>query len=386
MKHTLLLILVTILSAVRLHADEVVYYNKPWKEVLAKAKAEHKYIFIDCYTDWCSWCKVMDKETMTNTEVIKLLGDNFIAVKMEMEHGEGIAMSMKYHITGFPSFLFFNSDGEYVYHTSGYQKSPDFLGELKGVLDKTKQTAAPGFSKSMNVGYPDFYKNSFVENGKRTFPKQEEVVAFLDKQQDLFSEVSWAVIARYDAGDKYTRHFLDNVPRYRQLFGKTGVNDKLNTLLGSLLATATKNKDEKAFDNLLPMLDKYMGDEAPNARVYCSLSFYKAIKDWNRYGMACNEFVLRNGFGKTTEINSFCWDIYENSDDKKLLASACKWMAEVVSLDASYPNLDTYASLLYKTGQISDAKTMAVKAVAIGKAAGSDVKATEELLQKMETK
>ena len=30
-----------------------------WTEVQAKAKAEHKYIFMDCFTTWCGPCKYM---------------------------------------------------------------------------------------------------------------------------------------------------------------------------------------------------------------------------------------------------------------------------------------------------------------------------------------
>ncbi|MDQ2721558.1 MAG: thioredoxin domain-containing protein [Bacteroidota bacterium] len=31
-----------------------------WSQVLAKAKTENKYIFVDCYTTWCGPCKQMD--------------------------------------------------------------------------------------------------------------------------------------------------------------------------------------------------------------------------------------------------------------------------------------------------------------------------------------
>ncbi len=57
----LLWVMLCLAFAVNVYAGEVAYFNKPWKEVLAKAKAENKYIVVDCYTDWCGWCKVMDK-------------------------------------------------------------------------------------------------------------------------------------------------------------------------------------------------------------------------------------------------------------------------------------------------------------------------------------
>src|SRR3954463_3324810 len=92
-------------------ASEINYFNRSWQEIKAKAKAENKYIFVDCYTEWCGWWKTMDKETMADAGIVSLMNDKFIATKIDMEHGEGILLAMKYHITGFPSFLFFNPDG-----------------------------------------------------------------------------------------------------------------------------------------------------------------------------------------------------------------------------------------------------------------------------------
>ena len=40
-----------------------------WKEVKAKAEAEHKYIFMDCYATWCGPCKWMNK----NIDIHKIL-------------------------------------------------------------------------------------------------------------------------------------------------------------------------------------------------------------------------------------------------------------------------------------------------------------------------
>ena len=43
-----------------------------------------KYL-IDIYTEWCSWCKVMDKKTFTDPEVQKYLEENFNIVKFNAE-------------------------------------------------------------------------------------------------------------------------------------------------------------------------------------------------------------------------------------------------------------------------------------------------------------
>jgi thioredoxin-related protein len=55
------------------------------EEVQQLSKKEPRKVFIDMYTDWCGWCKVMDKNTFTNAEVIQELNNTFYAVKFDAE-------------------------------------------------------------------------------------------------------------------------------------------------------------------------------------------------------------------------------------------------------------------------------------------------------------
>ena len=369
--------------AAAMHAEEINYYNKTWAEIKARAKKEHKYIFIDCYTDWCGWCKVMDKETMTQPEIVNTLNSRFVAVKMDMEHGEGIQMAMKYHVNGFPSFLVFDENGRYVYQSAGYQKLAEFSKMLADATDRKKQLSAPGYSTSLDVDYPQFYKNAFAGNGKRTFPKAEEVEKWLSEQKDLTSEASWAVIARFAGDAKYAGYFLEHVNEYRKLYGRVSVNDKLNALLGQQLNEIMQKKDDDAFALLLQSIDRYMGEEAPMARIYCSIAYYKAAENWPRYAAAAADYIKKEGLENGSYINTICWDIYEKCDDKAAITNACKWMKAVVEKDAAYAHLDTYAALLYKSGNNGDALAWAGRALEKGKADSADVKGTEELIAKI---
>ena len=47
-------------------------------------------LFIDTYTDWCGWCKKMDKDTFTNTVIADLLNNKFYAVKFNAEGKEKV--------------------------------------------------------------------------------------------------------------------------------------------------------------------------------------------------------------------------------------------------------------------------------------------------------
>ena len=45
-----------------------------------------KKIIIDLYTDWCGWCKVMDKNTFTDSEVVSIINKNFSPLKFNAEY------------------------------------------------------------------------------------------------------------------------------------------------------------------------------------------------------------------------------------------------------------------------------------------------------------
>ena len=50
---------------------------KTWlsiEEGVVQANQDQKKILIDVYTDWCKWCKVMDKETFGNAALLPYLG------------------------------------------------------------------------------------------------------------------------------------------------------------------------------------------------------------------------------------------------------------------------------------------------------------------------
>lgn len=52
-------------------------------------------VLIDLYTEWCGWCKVMDKKTYRNEKVIGYLQDKYYTVKLDAETKKAVAWKGK---------------------------------------------------------------------------------------------------------------------------------------------------------------------------------------------------------------------------------------------------------------------------------------------------
>ncbi|MEE1203555.1 MAG: DUF255 domain-containing protein, partial [Bacteroidales bacterium] len=64
------------------------------EKAIADSSNAKKY-FVDCYTDWCGWCKRMDKDTFTDTLIAKLINHYFYPVKFNAEQSQDVTFNGK---------------------------------------------------------------------------------------------------------------------------------------------------------------------------------------------------------------------------------------------------------------------------------------------------
>src|SRR5687767_10944887 len=101
-------------------------------DVLAKAKAEGKPIFLDFDAKGCGWCRKLEKETFSQGSV----GDAmraFINVHIDVEEGEGEELAKRFNVHGYPTLVVLDSSGAEVDRIGGYMPPEPFVKEIRRI-------------------------------------------------------------------------------------------------------------------------------------------------------------------------------------------------------------------------------------------------------------
>jgi thioredoxin-related protein len=171
MRYLFLLVFVFVLNSFWLQktlAQEVKWHT--FTEAVELNKKNPRKIFIDVYTDWCGWCKVMDKNTFHDSTIVKILNEQYYAVKFNAETkdtiifkehtfvstGQGnrpphqLAAAMLQGKMSYPSVVFMNEKNLFIASVPGYKK-PEELEPLLVFIANSL------YEKKMN--YQEFVKN-----------------------------------------------------------------------------------------------------------------------------------------------------------------------------------------------------------------------------------
>lgn len=366
---------------------QTIFNDYSWKALLKKADSEQKLIFIDAYTDWCGWCKVMDKNTFSDSTVGNLMNFRFVNTKLEMEKSDlGTQLAMKYCINSYPSFLILNAKGQLVYTIMGYRDAENFIPELNAALDETNHLQQPGYALGFKVAYPDFYTHAFTPKKKEKFADSLTVDKYLNNK-DLSNEAHWQVAKRfyfYIPLEK-AKEITQQKEKIITQFGKVEYFDFMSNIANNKVFKAQRDSNIEDAEAAIEFGTTHANFTTRNKNE-AWLFFYKEGKNFEKAAAYFDLIKADTGKISAEYINGLAWDIYLGCDNMDIVNRAIAWVDAIPESELEWHIMDTQASLLIKANQPERAEMMAKKAIAKAKAKGENAKDTEALLEKIKEK
>lgn len=135
-----------------------------WNAGLKRAAATQRPVLVDVYTDWCGWCRRMDRDVYARADVKEYLAGHFVTVRLDAEGSEaasydgreytGRTLARRFGVSGYPTTIFLRPSGEHLVNVPGYVPADQFLLLLRYVGDGHMDRGESFDQFSKNVGAP----------------------------------------------------------------------------------------------------------------------------------------------------------------------------------------------------------------------------------------
>ncbi len=94
------------------HAHEIRW--RSWsKAAFQEAALADKPILLVITSSWCHWCHTMDETTLSETNIIKIINNDYIPIRVDSDRRPDV--NMRYNQNGWPSVVMLSAEGEVLW-------------------------------------------------------------------------------------------------------------------------------------------------------------------------------------------------------------------------------------------------------------------------------
>lgn len=355
-----------------------------WQQILNKAKEENKFVFVDCYATWCNPCRWMDKYVYSNSKAGDFFNNKFISVRVQMDTTKNDDEYVKqwyytakklrenYEVNGFPTFLFFSRDGQAVHKNAGRLSIPELINTAKMALNpNTQYFTLLNEYKTGKVDYSNLGTLALQARNVQQYSLADSIANdYINnyllqlKPESLFKKGNIEFIASFigTIDSKAFNIFYRQHNSVDSIMNKQGYAESVVDYLIykervlPLIKQAEKEINVPDWKKIsIEIKTEFNSSYAQRNIVNAKIKWYGAKKDWNEWAKYTVQKVEKYGPGPLG-LNVDAWSLFLYSNDKKTLSAGIKWINSLLKQDpenAAY--LDTYANLLYKSGETKKA-------------------------------
>lgn len=360
--------------------------NKEFEQAMSRAATAKQLVMIDFYTNWCGWCKELEKKTFPDPVFVAAMKDRFILVRLNAEKEEGYKLAMRYGVRSFPQCVFLTPERRVVQIIPGYMDAPAYAAELDSVWKLNQSGKLLRYSTDPSPDFPDFYRNLFQTDRKKIrWPSEGAKDSFLANPANWETEAGAIVInAIYPTRLKYLRLLAMKHDAWKSGYGEKVGSSAFQYMMSNYIDSNLNLPAAQMKDSLRHYADlAYAGNHEAANRLYDIFleMYFGTAGQWQEYALLMNRRITAPGSPFTNVgINEAAWAIYENTRDTVALTLALGWMKKVVDTDDEYNHADTYASLLFALGRLDEAEKEARKAIELAEKSGENADGTRKLI------
>lgn len=296
--------LLTLAIAVTAMAQGVVFEPEgtTLEQASAKAKAENKLIFLDCYTQWCGPCKKMSKEVFPQEKVGAYMNPKFVNIKIDMESAYGAPLAKKLQIQAYPTFVIFNADAQEISRFLGYQAADEFI---KVVGEKSADNASSALEQRWKSGDRDpQFLMEYLQTLTASYKGDEAnavAEAILEGKEETFAaDSTLRMIFFRNINNPFAKSFVYTAQHPEALsaaIGEMPVQMKIQNVLSGFQrqvineANGTATLDEDAFGRFQALLAVLGVKNADHYRLSTLITLAEKQKNYDAYLNYIREYL-----------------------------------------------------------------------------------------------